>query len=183
MDFLRLFADLRLDRVLSLGQVRRRFAPGHDEDDVRSAIVWAVAARRLTTWLEWVALTARARTIRRVDFVALRPLSTTSTALRHHCGIAEVRWRLGARVRAWDAACAPNIGRDEHPDAIAEALHGLLAVEYDAGSYSSEQIQEKAHTFHVVFGQQIWGAPSAARVQWLRARLPEGTEVLLAPWW
>ncbi len=178
-----LLADLPVDRVLSLGQVWRRYLPEGDEDEVRAAIVQLTATARLAAWPEWVALTARARTVRRVDFVAPTVLPLAPAALRHLCGVAEVRWQLGQALRSWDATGAAVSGWSEQPDAIAETSRGLLAVEYDAGSYSRRQVSRKAQTFHATYGQQVWGVPHAARARWLRASLPSDGEVLVAPWW
>ncbi len=182
-DLRRLCADLAVDRVLTLGQVGRRYLPGWDEEQVRTAVVKAANGGRLVAWPEWVALTARARKIRRVDFVALRLVTLAPAALRHLCGIAEIRWQLGELVRTWDASLAPVLEGADQPDAVAATRDGLVAIEYDAGAYSSAQVRKKAQTFHAVFGRQVWGVPGPERARWLRPRLPVQADVFVAPWW
>lgn len=183
MDIERLLADLTVDRVLTLGQVARRYAPGVPQERVRAAVLREVGMGRLAAWPLWVALTARARRVQRVDFVAMRPLVHPSAALRHLCGVAEVRWCLGPRVQRWDASAATTVGMTDRPDALAETRHNLLAVEYDAGAYSRRQVSRKAQTFRALIGQQVWGVASVRRAQWLQPLLPAGAEIVIAPWW
>ncbi len=178
-----LFSDLALDQVLSLGQVRRRYLPAAELSGVHATIMRLVVAGRLVAWPEWVPLTARARRLRAVIFVAPMLVHEAPAALRHLCGVAEMRWCLRDVVRAWDATGATVLGETEHPDALAEDASGYVAVEYDAGSYSAQQVRKKAQTYLAVYGRQVWGVPHRARAGWIRSHLPPGTEVLLAPWW
>ncbi len=175
--------DLAMDRVLSLGQIRRRYLPSTSEAAVRVQVIRLAAAGHLVAWSEWVPLTARARVVRFVTFVGLTRVAVVPAALRHLCGVAEMRWRLRHVVHAWDASDAAVLQEGAQPDALAEDRHGCLAVEYDAGAYSAEQVLRKTQTFRALYGRQVWGAPHRARQQWLRTHLPSGVDVLLAPWW
>jgi len=64
---------------------------------------------------------------------------------------------------------------------------GPIAIEYDAGSYSTALLARKVETFALRFAGQYWGAPTKRKAESLRLRLaPFGLEpsfVLTAPWW
>lgn len=173
-----LFADLRIDCVLPLGAIRRRYGAV-----VGTMVMQLATERALVVWVEWVALTARSRTIWPITFVATKPFSGAAATLRHMAGVAEMRWQLHDTVNRWEASGEALLHGSEQPDALADDWDGCLAVEYDAGAYSADQVRRKARTYQAVFGRQIWGVPYDARQRWLRPHLPPQTKVLLAPWW
>ncbi len=137
----------------------------------------------VVTWVEWVALTARSRRVWPITFVARQRIESTPTALRHFAGLAEMRWQLKAAVREWIVTADSLWCEAEQPDAIAEDSHGCLAIEYDTGAYSAEQVRKKSLTFQRIFGRQLWGVPYEARQHWLFNHLPSRASLLLSPWW
>jgi hypothetical protein len=129
--------------------------------------------------------THHSRTYRAVEFVTLEPALTRAPAatLRHLAAVAEMRHLLGAPVERWQTL---PWEQGEQPDAVWESPVGLVAVEYDAGSYSPATILRKAHAFEAFQGQ-VWGSSSPQRVAHLHTLLPpeikHQTPPLLVIWW
>jgi hypothetical protein len=179
----RMFADLEVDRVLTGGAVHRRYMPDVSDREACERLRHLAADGVVVTWVEWVALTARARSVRPITFVARQRIGSTPAALRHLAGLAEMRWQLKAVIREWIVTTDTLWGEAEQPDAIAEDSYGCLAIEYDTGAYSARQVRKKSETYQRIFGRQLWGVPHEARRHWLRAHLPSRTSLLLSPWW
>lgn len=178
-----LFADLEVDRILTSGAFSRRYLATVGECAVRQVLLRLTADGAVVTWVEWLALTARARTVWPITFVARRRIYDSGAALRHLVGLAEMRWQMKDALLRWHLTRGTELGSAEQPDAIAEDAVGCLAIEYDTGAYSTDQVRRKARTYQVTFGRQVWGVPHAARQRWLGHHLPPQTQVMLAPWW
>lgn len=179
----RLLEDLGTDAVITLGQLCRRYFPDVPKEEVRRYLLGLASSGAITIWPAWIPATARSRKPVRVDLVATRHLALPPPSLRHMCGVAEMRWILRERIVRWSVTGPHFIGDTEEPDALGEDVSGIFAVEYDAGAYSREQIRRKGETFLKLYGRQVWGTPSPARVERLKAILPRGATVVEAPWY
>ncbi len=179
----RMFVDLEVDRVLTWGAVRRRYMPDVGDREAWEKLRRLAAKGAVVTWVESVALTARARRVWPITFVARQRIDSTPAVLRHLAGLAEMRWQLKAAILEWIVTVDTLSCEAEQPDAIAEDSHGCLAIEYDTGAYSAEQVRKKSLTYERIFGRQLWGIPHEARHRWLLNHLPSRASLLLSPWW
>lgn len=89
-----------------------------------------------------------------------RLLKQPSATLRHLAGVAELRAQLGAEPNHWHSP-EKAVGR-QVPDALWRCSTGVVAVEFDSGSYSRARIAEKAVIFQG-YADQVWGSPSPQR--------------------
>ncbi len=165
--------DLEVDRVLSAGQVERHYRRSFP------------AGKDLFVFDAFLAPTHGSNDYQRVSFYALERKATrmNASSLRHLAGVAEMRRLLKAPRESWKSEAGTRFAA-EQPDALWFTPAGEVAVEYDAGSYSSKQILAKTLTFRR-YERQIWGSPSRKRVQHLSAFLLEAGEAtapLYAPW-
>ena len=104
-----------------------------------------------------------------------------SSSLRHLAGIAEMRRVLKADTDHWTSLAAAR-RQPRMPDALWETTRGCVAVEYDVGSYSPTQIQEKVKSFKRYVGQ-VWGTPSQERMKHLNHLLQSANpSCVYAPW-
>jgi len=177
----RLARDLTLDLALSEGQVHRWYFPDLDPGRVRKLLIEMSASGQVVFRSVWVGRTARERTVRQVCIVHTPRLPATPEGLRHACGVAEVRRILGAPPGLWRVIAPQAVGDTGEPDAVLQMGHTLTAVEYDAGSYTREQVLRKARAFAQRYDGQVWGAPTRRRAEWIRSLVPDA-EVVCAPW-
>ena len=167
--------DLETDRVLSSGQLKRYYGLSLIELEncnFKSVETFLAPSRGSLCYGQ-------------VTFVGLssRLGRLEGNSLRHLAGIAEMRHVLGAPAGDWTSLAAAR-QQPRTPDAFWETARGLLAIEYDVGSYSPTQIKEKAKSFKRYAGQ-IWGTPSRQRVRhlWhLLKPLDRHCVVLFAEW-
>lgn len=103
--------------------------------------------------------------------------------LRHLAGVAEMRQLLGARLDAWHSE-AERERALLYPDAVWQTPSGKVAIEFDAGSYNPNQLEQKCWTYARNFSGQIWGTPSLQRAGRLRYRLRQVTnaQVVALEW-
>jgi hypothetical protein len=179
-----LLADLWIDRVLALSQVRRRYVPGADEREVGRWLTRLAGRRAISVRRVWVPRTARARLTEEIVAVELPGRPSRQEELGHWLGLAEMRWRLRAGLLRWQV-----IGQlwperrpyGERPDALAEDAAGPFVVEYDHGAYGVSDVQRKHRAFAELAPRQVWGVSSERRQRWLREHL-HGQEALVVAW-
>jgi hypothetical protein len=179
-----LLADLWIDRVLALSQVRRRYAPGAREDEVGQWVRRLAARQALSARRVWVPRTARARLTEELVAVELPGRPSRQEEIAHRLGLAEMRWRLRPGVLRWQVIGQlwPERGQHgERPDALAEDAAGPFVVEYDHGAYSASDVRRKHRAFADLAPRQVWGVSAERRRRWLRERL-DGADVLVAVW-
>ena len=168
------YLDLETDKVLSEGQMLRHYGCSIDSvpDD-------------LHIFSAFLATTHHSMTYREVRFVTLerKYARLPVSAVRHLAGVAEMRKLLAAPRSEWHSEAGTSFA-SEQPDAIWKSEQGDVAIEYDAGSYSSKKIRQKIYTFRRFEGQ-IWGSSSQRRVEHLERFLQEAGETnppIFAPW-
>lgn len=174
MSATEIVAELERDRVLSQGQLERHH---------RCAVT--ALPKDVLRVSAYLAPTHHARSYREVHFVTLeRKLARLPAAsLRHLAGVAELRRLLGAPGETWFPVPATGFG-SSRPDAVWESPKGLVAIEYDAGSYGLAKLLGKMTAFQR-FERQVWGSPSRCRVAHLNgllAEMAEGPTAIFAPW-
>ena len=129
-----------------------------------------------------VAPSRHSRTFTRQRFYALeaRFKDVHPNVIRHFVGVAQIRRVLGAPPETWTV----EGGDDDKPDALWRTHAGMVAVEFDAGSYSPGQVTSKAFSFRH-YAKQIWGSSSRKRTERLRPLLDEfenAEEPVYAAW-
>lgn len=165
----RLRFDLRTDRVLSLMQAETHYQRGRLQLEAAGFFVFE---RR-------VGMTRHTKA-RPCTFVAgdETVLDLRENALRHLAGVAEIRHRLGAEAGAWRSAADASFAL-LRPDAVWRTPEGVIAIEFDAGSYDPEQLRSKVAAFSG-FAGQVWGAASKARAAHVSRFLEQATNDALA---
>ena len=165
----RLRADLRTDRVLSLTRAETYYQLSQAQLEAAGFFV----AERL------VGVTRHAKA-QPCLFIAVDEavLDVRGQALRHLAGVAELRHRLGAEPKAWRSAADAAFAL-LRPDAVWRTPEGVIAIEFDAGSYDPEQLRRKVEAFSS-FAGQVWGAASRARAAHLSRFLEAATNDTLA---
>ncbi len=149
--------DLATDRVLSSGQLKQYYSLSVNElkdTDLKFVEAFLSPSRGSIRYAQ-ISFVGLSSSIGRLE----------GNSLRHLAGIAEMRRVLGALPEDWTSLAAAR-QQPRTPDAFWETERGLLAIEYDVGSYSPTQISEKAKSFKRYAGQ-VWGAPSRQRVRHL----------------
>lgn len=180
----RLLADLQVDRVLALSQVRRRYVLASEQEEVCR---WLQACtRRGTVTVREVSVppTARARLTQRIAIVGPPGASVRHEEIAHHLGLAEMRWHLREKLWKWKTATqswSDNRKLRERPDAVAEDGTGLVVVEYDHGAYSAADIVRKQRAFAAFAPRQVWGTSAEHRRRWLLKHIPD-TNILVVKW-
>lgn len=151
----RLRADLEVDHALSEGQVLRHYGLS-----LTALNDFALAEAHL-------AITRGSYRHQRTNFVVCPSRLTRSTgpSLRHLAGVAEMRRLLGAAPEDWQSVAEAR-HRLYIPDAAWTTPEGVIAIEYDVGSYGPRQVLTKARTFNS-YARQIWGAPTLTRARHL----------------
>ena len=150
--------DLRVDVVMTVGQVVRRYRHLNvNRSDVRRAILFA-GARRFYPRLKPVAW---AKTSNRYEVCYLSQPPPDRSVVPHLLGLAEMRTILGARVLHWShASVSRSWKRVSHrtPDVICELSDlGVVTLEYDYGKYTKETILRKAETARRMTRYQVGG--------------------------
>jgi hypothetical protein len=179
-----LVADLWIDHVLALSQVRRRYVPGADDQEVGRWLTRLARRRVISERRVQVPRTARARLTEETAIVDVPGRSARQEDIAHWLGLAEMRWRLRAGLRHWQ-----GIGQlwpekrsyNERPDALAEDAAGLFVVEYDHGAYSASDVKSKHRAFTQLAPRQTWGVSSERRRRWLCKHL-HSSNILTIAW-
>jgi len=177
-----LLADLRVDQILALSQVQRRYVPGADEAVVSRWLTRLAGRRAVSVRTVWVPRTARARLAEEIVTVELPGRSGRQEEIAHRLGLAEMRWCLRAGLRHWQAIgqlWPEKRSYGERPDALAEDGAGLFVVEYDHGAYGASDVRRKHRAFAELAPRQVWGVSSESRLRWLRMHL-HSSEILVA---
>jgi len=116
------------------------------------------------------------------SFVALRmcTLDQRHGTLTHLVGTAEMQPALGIPLDRWRAL--PTGWRTNRPDAEYDdpGGPGVIAAEYDSGTYTRAKIAEKLHCFNLAYTTTVWGVGSAVRRGHLEELVPRIIEV---HWW
>lgn len=179
-----LLADLWIDHVLALSQVRRRYVQGAGESEVERWLKRLAGRRAIGVRRVWVPRTARARLTEEIVAVELPRRSGRQEEIAHWLGLAEMRWHLRAGLLRWQL-----IGQlwpekrpyGERPDALAEDPTGLFVVEYDHGAYGVSDVKRKHRAFAELAPRQMWGVSSERRRRWLREHM-HGQDALVVAW-
>jgi hypothetical protein len=122
-----------------------------------------------------------------VTFVCLekRVGALEGAQLRHLAGVAEMRKMLGELPGAWESS-AQRQRALLLPDALWHTKGGVVAIEFDAGSYSPKQIEEKVWGYSRNYARQVWGTPTELRRGRLEHQLKKlgakPPRVLLTTW-
>jgi len=175
-----ILADLRTDTVLTVRQFQRRH--GLKQDIVRAA------CRLPGTGIGYRTMAVRPqanskRTVR-PELMYLSALPSPSR-ISHLLGIAEMRTALSGGLPVW----SPELHdprrhrvRFGYPDVLCQDVNGeLVAVEYDAGRYTREQIIAKDHQLRIPAARKIWGTPGLKRAINIARLLPHA-EVWQVSW-
>lgn len=127
-----------------------------------------------------------------IDFVVESRWQTRDTwMLGHLAGVAEVRTQLQVPSEAWTSDAGRLDGA--RPDAtFSIAGGGVVAVEYDTGSYRDRTVRDKLRTFSGSYAGLVYAVSGRRRVTYVRNRLwsaiPDAgararVTVLHVPWW
>lgn len=179
-----LLADLQIDRILALTQVRRRYVPVAHEQEVSRWLERLAARRVVNARKVWVPRTARTRLTEEILVVEQPGWSVGQEVIAHRLGLAEMHWRLRPGLRRWEPITRFLTQRrtcGERPDALAEDAAGPFVVEYDHGAYSLSDVKRKQQAFAYLTSRQVWGASSERRLHWLREHL-HGQDLLMVAW-
>lgn len=166
---------LGTDKVLSVAQVIRHYGMSESEAIAQGARAFVVSVSKTQNSTE--------KLHHFVTPARKRPLNDGSN-VRHLTGVAEMRYLLGATHDAWVSEADKRHAGNE-PDGVWFKPEGDVAIEYDAGAYSPNQILDKLIAFQTSYSGQIWGSPSKRRVTHIRAlaaNLEPDLQVLYAPW-
>lgn len=170
---------LAVDVVVSVAQARAMYGVQRAELANEGAFfAWhgvrsGTRARKRVT-VEFVSLEARVGQLRVMQVM-------------HFAGTAALRHVLGVEPSAWGSK-AGAFAASFRPDALWHHPDGLVAVEYDAGSYSRKTVRQKLVAFDggEFTGGQVWGTVTPARARFVEGVASElGIErvrVLPAPW-
>ena len=172
-DFL---AALATDQLLSVGQLERHFSMTEAD------------ARRLGVRVFVVATSETKGSTKQTKYPFVirkgRHAPGDGATVRHITGAAEMRYRLGAPHDSWVSDAGRKWAK-HRPDATWTTLEGLIAIEYDAGSYDPETIINKLTSFKSGYAGQIWGTPSQPRVEHIKKmarNIVPDLRVIHAPW-
>ena len=155
---------LAVDYVLTTTQVERYYDLNNTESP------------NLKVFRQYVAATRQGQKYKEVNFVTLKnnrkARKERASTLRHYAGIADIRQQLNASTKEWNLIARRIRGGRREPDAFwykdttqEEAYSkGIIAVEFDAGSYSPNQLKQKLMSF-AVYQKQVWGSSSKKRVE------------------
>jgi hypothetical protein len=169
---------LERDKVMSLGQCLRHY--GLHKSDLR---------KRFILKEEFLAETNYSRHERTHLFVCRdeKIALHRGPALRHLAGLTEMRLMLKADPLSWHNH-AERVNELLTPDGVWHLKEQKVATEYDTGSYSLTQLKAKMKSYRRRYTHQVWGTPSARRVEKLESLfadlgLEDRAVVLHAPWW
>jgi hypothetical protein len=120
----------------------------------------------------------------------IEPWRVPRRKLAHAIGMSELRAVLGldprAVVRGPDLEAAwvrAGIARSGVPDALFCSGGEMVALEYDHGKYTGEQVAAKLQAAPLLSDRLVWGVPSRARAAWLRGMGVSDVLVLSVPLW
>ena len=176
MDSNSLLDALKADKVLSVAQLERHH--GVSEEEAR-----ALGARAFSLVVGKTQGRLKQDPYRFVMQKGKRAPKNGAT-VRHITGAAEIRHLLGAAHDSWISDAGPRRAKNK-PDAIWTTPAGVIAIEYDAGSYSPTKITNKIMSFSHSYAKQIWGTPVKSRVagiKYIARNLVPDLEVYYAPW-
>lgn len=182
MGIAKLKADLAVDRVIGAETARTHYGV-----TPRRARAAGLPVRRL-----WIKRTTSSYHSEEFDVIvsprAKRLLTARESTLRHLAGVTATRLFLGAPSGAWRneggaplALLQPD-GYWSRPDVFEGAE---WAIEYDAGSYSGDQVRQKMLAFRRTHGYQVWGVASERRRDFVKRLLLETDspgQVHYVPW-
>ncbi len=167
---------LGTDQVLSVAQLKRHF-------DMSEAEACTLGARAFVVAVSETQSSNRHDRHRFVVRKGKRAPEDGGT-VRHLTGVAEMRYLLGAAHDIWISDAGKRHAKSK-PDATWTTPEGVIAIEYDAGSYDPERIANKLMSFKASYTGQIWGSPSKARalhIKKLATNIVPDLVVLYAPW-
>lgn len=174
-----LLEDLKVDRVLSRGQLFRGYGMEMHPRVLQQLdlFTFKLVCRPYTGTPDFVIavdLVTRSRTLHQY---------LTTQQIVHLLGVAEIRLQMGALTRDW-VSCAQQLGRTLQPDAYWATTSGTVAVEFDTGSYHSRTVARKVNTFKGEFAGVVWGTTSPVRQAEINSlHGGEVVEVITAKWW
>jgi hypothetical protein len=175
-----ILADLKTDVVLTVRQFQRRH--GLKQDVVRAACKLPGAGIGYRT-LSIRPLANSKRTVR-PELMYLSSLPRPSV-IPHLLGIAEMRTILSGDLHVWSPQShnpTRHRVRFGYPDAIGQDANGdLVAIEYDGGRYTREEIIAKDHQLRVRAARKVWGTPGLRRALSIARLLPDA-EVWQVSW-
>ena len=172
-----LLEALSTDHILSFGQLGRHFSLTEAEAKDLGVRVFVVAAKK----------TKGSTQQAKYHFVIKKGKHppTDGATLRHITGAAEMRYHLGAPHDAWVSDAGKRRAKNK-PDATWTTPEGIVAIEYDAGSYDPETIIKKLTSFKSGYAKQIWGTPSKHRVGHIKhmaRNIVPTLQIFYAPWY
>jgi Replication-relaxation len=169
---------LQRDKVMSLGQCLHHYNVTRSELD-----------KQFILKEDFLSETNYTRHSSRFTFVCRdkKTAQRQGSSLRHLAGVTEMRLLLKADPLSWRNQ-GGRVNSLLIPDGIWHQGRTKIAIEYDTGSYSKEQLEQKISAYQRHYLQQIWGTPSVKRLEklnamFLEAGLGEWAQVLYAPWW
>lgn len=161
----RLSEALKIDRALTLGQVRRWYGPEVDRVAERFPVVGLT-----------LPATGKTRYTRKFWVVHHPQWRVHQAELAHTLGLAELRHLVGALPGQW------VMGGADRPDAIWQQDGRSMAVEYDCGTYSHRVLLEKMAAYTRGYDGQIWGVAGALRQVSVQRALAGRGKVWVAAW-
>lgn len=190
-----LLADLAVDGACTAGQAVRNRGAGALERLVAGGLARVdvlpyrpMARSRVRVKVPVVRLTAEGNRAALAE--GIRPSVVPLRKLAHAVGLSELRVALGLDARSlvgeevlksvWVRA---GVRRQGLPDALFSAEGGVVAVEYDHGKYSAEQVAAKLEVAPLLSDRAVWGTPSLRRAGWLREHGVLDVLVLKVPLW
>ena len=117
------------------------------------------------------------------------------TDLRHLAGIAKIRHQLAVPADNWSVVSHGRRSRQEQglrtdtdflPDAEYVDAAGLIAVEFDASTYTTSRVREKLAAFGTHYDGVVWGTVSKSRQARLKSKAIDWrarVQFLDATWW
>lgn len=176
MDSSSLLDALDTDKILSAAQLKRHYDMNEEE-------AHALGVRAFSLVVAKTQCRIKQEPYRFIMQKGKRA-PTNGATVRHITGAAELRYLLGAAHDNWVSDAGPRRAKNK-PDAIWTTQEGVIAIEYDAGSYSPRKIKNKIMSFNHSYTKQIWGTPIKSRVKAIKdlaANLAPDLEVHYAPW-
>lgn len=177
--------DLERDRVMALPVATHYYGVTRRE-------IVAEGLNLITMRMQLVARQMRAERVTLLVNDSIMSAPPSANVLRHLAGTVAIRLLIDAPAERFENTADRALARlvpdglwlYDNPDPAAGGTPGS-AVEYDAGSYSAQQIQEKMLAFEP-YKYQFWGGVSRARAHFIARQAKLGgvhCAVLEVPWW
>lgn len=169
----RALSDLKFDSVITQEQLERHY--GLTRDDLPGVLMTSALVRPVHGSFGLDVATT--------FFLADRQVARLDEHhLAHRAGLGEMRRACSIPAsRAWHVDPRERLSF-EQPDALLETKDGLIAFEYDNGSYDDRKLWKKQESFkNRSFRQVTWGVPSVIRQRHLQQKLKQ--VVILVQWW